>query len=176
MTWILGSFLVTPCALISCHVVMCRMAVRHGRPVEQVCNQNETTCYQPVRIEGRARDTRPISGVWSFLTIRRLARGCKRWHPLTTGRRYRARRSPLSESFSIYLSNLQQTLCPFRNKMRERYFHTKCFVSLIEVRSLSLIMFLVESIKDYTTSVLRWHHLHIKWQTSEISNLVHILR
>ena len=48
------------------------------------------------------------------LTIR-LARGCKCWHLLAPGRRYGARRSPLSEYvFSIYLSNLQQIVCPFQ--------------------------------------------------------------
>ena len=43
MDW--GRFLVTPCALTSSHVVISKrgMAVRRGRPVEQVCNRKETT-------------------------------------------------------------------------------------------------------------------------------------
>ena len=57
----------------------------------------------PVRIESLARDMQPIRGVRSSLTIR-LARGCKRWHPLSPGRRYGARRSPLSEYMSLHLS------------------------------------------------------------------------
>ena len=49
------------------------------------------------------KDTQPIRGVRSSLTIR-LARGCKHWHPLAPGKRYGARRCPLSEYISLHLS------------------------------------------------------------------------
>ena len=81
------------------------VAVHQSRPVEQVRNRKGTTWDEnhAVRIESRARDTQPIRGVRSSLTIR-LSRGCKRWHPLAPGKRFGGRRSLLSEYMSLQLS------------------------------------------------------------------------
>ena len=118
-------------------------AVRSGKSVVQVSNQKETTWYenhavsfrQPVQSESRVEPgIRSRSEALVSSLMIRLARGCKRWHPLAPGRRYGARRSPLSEYMSVHLSlNLQQTVCSF--KMREIYFFYKevCFVSFIEI-------------------------------------------
>ena len=45
MTWIFGSFLVTLCALTSCHVVISKQGdgSMSGSQVQQVCNRKETT-------------------------------------------------------------------------------------------------------------------------------------
>ena len=125
------------------------MAVRRGWPVEQVCNRKKTTWYenhtvrfrQSVQSESRVEPgIRSRSEVLVSSLMMRSASGCKRWHPLAPGRRYGAR--------SLHLSHkLTTKLCaPFENKLREIYFYKEvCFVSFIEVRSLSSIMFLVGS-------------------------------
>ena len=41
MTWIFGSFLVTPCALTSCHFVISKQG-DGSVSGQQVCNQKET--------------------------------------------------------------------------------------------------------------------------------------
>ena len=65
----------------------------------------------------------------SSLTIR-LARWCKRWHPLAPRRRYRARRSPLSEYMSLHLSFKLTTNCvPFSRMKWDRYIFIKKCVS-----------------------------------------------
>ena len=43
MSWIFGSFLVTPCALTSCHV----MISKQGTRVQQVCKRKDTTRLEP---------------------------------------------------------------------------------------------------------------------------------
>ena len=152
----------TPCALTSCHIVISKqgMAVRRSRPNEQVLNRKETTWYEnhavifrlSVQSESRVEPwirSRPEASL-----MIRLTRECKRWHPLAPGRRYVLRRNPLSEYVSLHLSVKFTTNCvPLSRIKWERYIFYKevCFVSFTEVRSLSLIMFLVESIKDYTT-------------------------
>ena len=81
------------------------------------------------RIESRARDTQPIRGVRSSLTIW-LARGCKRWHPLALVRRYGTGRSSLSEYVSPSISQIYNKLGgPFENKMSDTFFYKEvCFV------------------------------------------------
>ena len=100
MTWIFGSFLVIPCALASCHILISKQEVDTtirllgynrcvtGRRLREV--NHEVTFRQSAENQSRAWDTQPIRGV-SY----ELARGCKRWHPLAPGRRYGQKESSL---------------------------------------------------------------------------------
>ena len=156
--------------------------MRWSRPMEQVCNRKETTWYQnhafrfrqSVQSESRVKsgDTVPIRGVRSPLTTR-LARGCKRWHPPAVGRRYGAR-SPPYEYRSLQLSlKLTTNSVPLSRIKWEIYFYKEVyFVSLIEVPSLSLIMFLVGSTRSiqhlYRFSILtRYNFLYFCLHTSQ---------
>ena len=113
------------------------MAVRQGRPSRCVTERrpHDMRTMQPdlesaQRIMSWARDTQPIRGVRSSLTIR-LARGCKCWHLLAPGRRYGARRSPLSEYMSLHLSlKLTTKWVPLSRIKWERHIFIKkcCFV------------------------------------------------
>ena len=72
----------------------------------------------------------------------RYAADQRRWHALDPGRRYGARRSPISEYISLHLSLMLTTnYVPLSRIKRERYFFYKevCFVSLIEFRKSCLI-------------------------------------
>ena len=100
------------------------MAMRRGRPVEQVCNRTGTTWYEnhtvkfrqsQVRIESRARDTQQIINVSAVSDVT-ACKGVQSLAPLAPWRRYGERRRPLSEYMSLHLSlsNLQQTVSPFR--------------------------------------------------------------
>ena len=68
MPWIFGSFLVTPCALISCHVVISKQgsAIRtvvYNRYVNgrRPRVENHTVRFgRSAENRGRARDTQPI--------------------------------------------------------------------------------------------------------------------
>ena len=122
-----------PCVLwqaVTLWLVNRGMAVRRGRPVEQVCNRKETTWYEnntvrfrqnPVRIEGHARDTQPIRGVSVVSGDTALQGGCKRWHPLAPGRRY-GTRSRLSDFMYLHLPLKLTTNCvPLSRIKWERY-------------------------------------------------------
>ena len=119
------------------------------RPVEQVCNRKETTWYEnhvtrfrlSVQSESRVEPgIRSRSEVLvSSLTIR-LARGCKCWHLLAPGRRYGARRRPLSEYMSVHLSLKLTTNCvPLSRIKWERYIFMKTCISF---RSLKFVHYL----------------------------------
>ena len=108
MTGIFGSFLVTPCALASCHTLISKQEddstirpVGYNRCVTGRRPRDENYAVR-FRLSGknrsRASDTQPIRGVSD-----ELARGCKRWHPLAHGRRY-GKKEVLS--LSIYVSPL----------------------------------------------------------------------
>ena len=98
MPWIFGSFLVTPCALTSCHVLTSKQdsTIRSLRLKRCVTGRRPRDENHALRFEhsakncSRARDTQPIRGVSD-----ELARGCKRWHPVTPGRRYGEKKSSL---------------------------------------------------------------------------------
>ena len=146
------------CQAVTLWLVNRGMAVHQGRPVKQVCSWKETTWYEhhAVRIKSRARDTQLIGGVRSSLTIW-LASGWKHWH--TSGSRKKIwgkKKSSLWVYVSPSISQTYNKLCtPFKNKMREIYFYKEvCLVSLIEVHSLSLIMFLVGSMRSTQQLVL----------------------
>ena len=102
MTWIFGSFLVTPCAFTSCHAVIskqdstiravgCNRCVTGRRPHDE---NHAVRFRQSAENRSQARDTQSIRSVSDELT-----RGCKRWHPLAPGRRYG--KKSLSEYMSL---------------------------------------------------------------------------
>ena len=91
MTWIFGSFLVTPCALTSCHAVMSKQGydstsgqsgttgvLQEGDHVMRT-TRSDLDSVQRIAVERGTRSRSDVS---------RLARWCKRWHPLASGRRY----------------------------------------------------------------------------------------
>ena len=126
------------------------MAVCRVRLVKQMFNRKETMWYEnhtvrfrqsvqsELRVELGIRSR--SEALVSSLTIW-LARGCKHWFPLALGRRYKARRSPLSDYMSLHLSLKLTTNCvpPLRIKW-DIYFYKVCFVSLIEFRKSCLII------------------------------------
>ena len=149
------------------------MALRRGSQVQQVRNLMKTTWYENnavsfrerQRIESRARDTQPIRGVRLSLTIR-LARGCKRWHPLAPRRRYGARRSPLSEYMSLQWSLKLTTNCGHLSRIKwEIYFYKEVFRSFIEFRKSCLLS--IQHIDESTPQ----HKKLIFFQTKSIKIL-----
>ena len=100
MKWIFGSFLVTPCALTSCHVVICKQ----GSTISALGFNRCVTGRKPrngnhaVRFR-QSRELQSSKGHAADQVVSdELARGCKRWYPLAPGR------SPLSEYMSLHLS------------------------------------------------------------------------
>ena len=78
MTWIFGSFLVTPCALASCHILISKQEddSASGHLVEQVCNRKETTWWEPRRqIWTECWESQSSEG--HAANQRRLRRACK---------------------------------------------------------------------------------------------------
>ena len=149
MTWIFGSFLVTPCALASCHVVISKQgddigvrAVRSNR-----CVTGRRPRYKHVvrfrqsaenreSSEGHAADQR----VMLSLTMR-LARTCKRWLPPGTRKKTWDKNKYslwVYGSLHLYLKLTTNSGLLSRLKWEIYFDKEKCFVS-----SLSLIMFLV---------------------------------
>ena len=132
------------------------IAVRRGRPVEQVCNRDMRTTRSDlnsaVRIESRAWDTQPIRGVRSSLTIR-LARGWKHWHPLAPGRIYGTRRSPLYEYMFLHLSLKLTTNCVPLSRIRwKRYTFLKKYVSFVHWSSFIIFDYVLGWVYEkYTT-------------------------
>ena len=104
----------------------------------------------PVIIQCRARDMQLVRGIRSSLAIR-LARRCKLWPSLAPGRRYGARRSPLSDYISLHLSLKLTTKCvPLSRLKLERYIFIKKCVSFRSLKFVSIasIMILVGSMKS----------------------------
>ena len=153
-----GSFLLTLCALTSCHVM------HPGRPVEPVCNRKGTTWYenhvvrvwQSVQSESRVEpwirsQSEALGRLWRY----GLQGGASVGTPCSRKKIW-GKKSPLWVYVSPSISQTYNKLCaPFENKMRAIYFYKEvCFVSLIEVRSLSLITFLVGSIWSIQQCIL----------------------
>ena len=81
-----------------------------------------------------------------------LARGCKLWHRLAPGRRYGARRSPLSEFMSLQQSlKLMTNSGPLLRIKWEIYFHKEVFRSFIEVINYHWLCFCLYLYYGYTT-------------------------
>ena len=122
MPWIFGSFLVTQCALTSCHIVISKQ----GSTIRALGSNRCLTGRRPrdknhaVRFRRSAenrsqtRDTQPIRGVSD-----ELASVCKSWHLLALGRRYEKKKS----SLWLYVSPPHRNINPFENKVWEIYFY-----------------------------------------------------
>ena len=132
MPWIFGSFLVT-----SCHVVISKQgstirSVGYNRCVtgRRLRDENHAVRFgQSGENSSRAWNTQPIRGVSD-----ELARRCKRWHPLTPGRRYGKKNSSLLVYFSPSTFQLTTNCGPFSRIKWETYFYKEVFRSFIEVR------------------------------------------
>ena len=110
MTWIFSSFLVTLCALTSCHIVISKQGddstSRQLGPHRCITGRRPRDEKHTVRFRDRIgveRGTRSRAEALGSQTLR-LARGCKYWHLLAPGRRYGTRRNPLPEYMSLHLS------------------------------------------------------------------------
>ena len=123
MPWIFGSFLVIPCALTSCHVVINKQGSTIRAPVYNRCvtgrrprdEKHAVRFRDSAENNSRARDTQLIRGVSD-----ELASGCKRWHTLAPGRRYGKKKSSLWVYVSPPISHTPQNHQPFREHILER--------------------------------------------------------
>ena len=101
-----------------------RMAVRRSRPVVQVCNRKETTWYEnhavrfrlsvhsESRVElGISRRSEALGRLWRYSLQVGASVSTPRLQEEDLGQEDV---SSLNICLSIYLSNLQQTVCPFR--------------------------------------------------------------
>ena len=134
------------------------VAVRRGRPVKQVCNRKGTTWYENYAIRFRQwfqSGSRIEPGIRRRLeALGRLWRYCLQGvqalaPPSSRKKIWGKKKSPLRVYVSPSISQTYNSVLPSRIKW-ERYIFYKevCFVSLIEVHSLSLIMFLVGSMRN----------------------------
>ena len=151
MTWIFGSFLVTLCALTSCHVVISKQGngsgSGQGRQVQQEGDHVITTWSDLDR--GRELGVKPGNAANQRVRLSLMiwfAWGCKCWYPLVPRRRYGTRRSPLSEYMSLKLT----TNCGSFSRIKWEIYYEKCLVC-----SLSLVMFLVGSMRLYNNDWIR---------------------
>ena len=123
--YVIGSFLVTPCALTSCHVVISKQdstdrALRWNRSVmgRRPCDENHAVRFrQSTDNRSRAMDTQPIRGISD-----KLARGCLQALAPTGSRKKIWEEDVLSLSIclSIHLSYTTETSTLSRIKC-ERY-------------------------------------------------------
>ena len=142
MPWIFGSFLVTPCALTSCHVVISEQdstirAVGYNRCVtgRRLRDGNPTVRFrQSAEDRSRVRDTQPTRGVSDEI-----------WEEEVLS---------LSICLSTRLSHTAETSTLSRIKCERYIFIKKCVRSFIEVRKLCLIMFPVIFIFVYGYTTL----------------------
>ena len=136
MTWIFGSFLVTPSALTSCHAVISEQG--DGSVSVQTSDMRTTRSdFDRVpRIESWAGTrSRPeaLGRPWRY-GLQRGASVGKRWHPLAPGRRYGTRRSLLYEYMSFHLSFKLTTNCGLLSRIKWDIFYKEVFRSFIEFR------------------------------------------
>ena len=176
MTWIFGSFLVTSCALASCHILISKQegdsmirAFGYNRCVtgRRPRDENHTVRFgQCAENHSWARDMQPIRG--------RLWRACKGVHALAppgSGKKIWERVIlSLSICFSTNLSHTTETSTLSRIKCERYIFIKKCVRSFIEVRKLCLIMFpLIFVLRLYNTSVLSFFFKYYMYRHSEHS-------
>ena len=140
MTWIFGSFLVTPCALTSCQVVIRKqgMTACHGSQVQQVCNRKETMwyprgqiLYRVQRIGSRARDTQPIRGLgrlWRY----GLHGGASVVTPWFPEEGMGKKKCPLRVYVSPSISQLTTNRGPLSRIKWKIYFYKEVFRSFID--------------------------------------------
>ena len=135
MTWIFGSFLVTPDTLTSCHAVISKQGstirvLGYNRCVtgRRQRDENQAVRFgQIVENQSRAWDTQPIRGVSACKGVQALA-------PLTSGRRYGKKKSSLWVYVSPSISQLTTNCGPFSRIKWEIYFYKEVFRSFIEFR------------------------------------------
>ena len=136
MTWIFGSFLVTPCALTSCHVVISKQGstisvVGYNRCVTERRSRDENHAVrfgQSAENRIRARDTQPIRGVAD-----QLARSCKHLQPPGSRKKIREEVLSLSICLYIFLSTNNKLWTLFENKARYIFLKRSVFRSFIIV-------------------------------------------
>ena len=135
MPWIFGSFLVTPCALTSCHVVISKQdstiralrsnwCVKGRRPHDE---NNVVRFRQSPENRSRAWDTQPIRGVSACKGVLALASPGSRkkiWEEVLS----------LSICLSTHLSHTTETSTLLRIKC-ERYVFIKEVCSFVHWRS-----------------------------------------
>ena len=175
MPWIFGSFLLTPCAFRSCHVVISKQgstirAVGYNRCVtgRRPGEKHVVRFRKSAENRSRARDTQPIRGVPD-----ELARGYKRWHPWFLEDDME-RRSPLSDiCLSTHLSHTSETSTLLRIKCERYIFIKKCVPSFIEVRILSLIMFPLVFVCGYTTETHSENERKLTDRYMYVGKLIH---
>ena len=126
MLWIFGLFLVTPCALTSCHIVISKQgssirALGYNRCVigRRPHDQNHTVRFRQRQRTAVEHETHS----WSEVISDKLERGCKRWHPLTSGRRYGKKSSLWVYMFLHPSLTHHRNINPFENKVWEIYFY-----------------------------------------------------
>ena len=131
MPWIFGLFLVTPCALTSCHIVISKQdsTIRSlgfnrcvtGRSLREGATWSDLERVQRIAVE---------QGTCSRSEVSRLARGCKCLHSLAPGRRY-GKKSFLWIYVSPTISQLTTNDGPLLKIKLERYFYKKVFLSYL---------------------------------------------
>ena len=126
-----GLFLVTPCALVSCHILISKQeddgasrALRSNRCVTVRGSRDENHAVrfrQSAENHSRAWDTQPIRSVSD-----ERARGCKRWNLLSSGKDMRI--SPLSEYMFLHppLTH-HRNINPFENSVRDTYSYKEVY-------------------------------------------------
>ena len=127
------------------------LAVRRGRPVEQVCNQKETTWYENPAFrfrqsdkseESRTRDTQPIRGVSVVSEDTFCKGGGSIGTPGSRKKIWGKKKSPLWVYVSPSISQTSTNCVPLsRIKWERDIFY--CFVSLIEFRKSCLVISLM---------------------------------
>ena len=132
MTWIFGSFLVTPCVLTSCH------AVRSYQRYDSTSGHLGTTGVQPEgdhvmrstrSVLDRGRESELSVGHATDQRCLSLQGGCKRSHPQAPGRRYGKNKSSLWVYVSLSISQLTTNSGPFSRIKWKIYFYKEvCFV------------------------------------------------
>ena len=139
MLWIFGSFLVTPCALTSCHVVISKQdsmirALRYNRCVtgRRPCDENHVVRFgQSAENHSRVWETQSIR-----LSLTSLQGGASIVNPWLLEEDME--RSPPSEYMALHPSiTHHRNINPFENKVRY-IFIKKCVRLFIEVRKLCL--------------------------------------
>ena len=121
-----------PCALTSCHVVICKQGSKIWAVGYNMCVTGRRSCdeHHAVRFgqsaenRSRAWDTQPIRGVSD-----ELARGFKRWYPLASGKKY-GKKPSLWVYISTSISQLTTNWGSFSRIKWEIYFLKMCFIEV----------------------------------------------
>ena len=96
----------------------------------------------------------------------RLARGCRRRHPLAPGSRYGTKRNPLSEYMSLHLSLKLIKNSGLLSRIKwEIYFYKEVFCSFIEFRK--------SSMREYNNfTIIKNHSCYFVGELSSIFKII----